>query len=333
MYRLIALLLSVLLILTACSTPAPNNQETNTPTTNETEGPTVPEIVIHPDRVNCTVPTENVEGNYVYKCIGNRKLEIIYYPPTKQVYEKAPVLLLICGGGFVECTVGWPIEWHAPEVKKLREAGFAVASVDYRVRDEGVNILQVYSDIADSMRYLSYYSDVFNIDPNKIVTSGHSAGGAAALAMAYIDNRTFDEEKYWPEADYKVVGAFAMSHSGTLEKTDYGTYDGYASLGIKTNISLYVNDEIRHLASPINHLDANDPPCKILMGDMDEVVSPISTQKFKDACDAAGVSCELVWLKNAGHVYDSMNGEQVLPRFSVQKMKLVDFAISCVTPK
>lgn len=330
MFRLIALLLSVLLVLTACSNPPANPSNTVDPTSNETEEPTVTEVVIHPDRVKCTVPVENVEGDYVYKVIGNRELKIIYCPPTKQVYEKAPVVLLICGGGFMACTVEWPLEWHAGEVKTLREAGFAVASVDYRLGGEGVNILQVYSDIADSMRYLSYYSDVFGIDPNKIVTSGHSAGGAAALAMAYIDNSTFDTDEYWPEADYNVVGAFAMSHSGTLEKTDYGTFGGYCSAGIQTYTGLYVNDEIRHLASPINHLDENDPPCKILMGDMDDVVTPASAEKFKEACDAAGVSCELVWIKNAGHTFDSMNGEPVRPGFSAQKKKLVDFAISCV---
>ena len=158
---------------------------------------------------------------------------------------------------------------------------------------------------------------------------------AQALSAGYvklIDWKSI-ENANMATVEFKTQLLESAVAAGTLEKTDYGTYNGYASLGIQTNTSLYVNDEIRKLASPINHLDANDPPCKILMGDMDEVVSPISTQKFKDACDAAGVSCELVWLKNAGHVYDSMNGEQVLPRFSVQKMKLVDFAISCVTPQ
>lgn len=323
MRRLLPIVLAVMLLLSACVTPPQ-------PTTNETEGTTVPQIQIHPDRDKCTVPTENVEGAYYYKCIGNRKLRIEYLPPLNQVYEKAPVVLMISGGGFMVCTVDHPITWLASEVKKLRDAGFAVASVEYRVGTEGVNVMQVYSDIADSMRYLSYYSDIFNIDPDKFVTTGHSAGGSASLAMAYLDHSTIDTDAYWPEADFNVVGAFSMSGHGTYTKTDYGPFNGYASSGARDNVCLYPNDEIRHQASPIYFLEGSKVPCKIFMGKMDNVVSPISIEKFKEACDAAGVPCELVWFEHAGHSYESMDGETVLPRFSVQKSKLVDFAKQCV---
>lgn len=186
---LLPIVLAVMLLLSACVTPPQ-------PTTNETEGTTVPQIQIHPDLEKCTVPTENVEGAYYYKCIGNRKLRIEYLPPLNQVYEKASVVLMISGA--------------------------------------------------------------------------------------------------------------------------------------RDNVCLYPNEEIRHQASPIYFLEGSKVPCKIFMGKMDNVVSPISIEKFKEACDAAGVPCELVWFEHAGHSYESMDDETVLPRFSVQKSKLVDFAKQCV---
>ena len=321
MQRYFALILSVILLLCACSAA---------PGSNETEESTVPQIEIHPDRVKCTVPMEVTEGNYYYKVLGDRELYIEFCPPTKQVYDKAPVLMMISGGGFVECSVHWAIEYFGGHIDQLREAGFAVASVEYRVRDEGVNIMQVYSDIADAMRYLSYYSEAFGIDPTKFITAGHSAGGTASLAMAYIGNRVFDEDAYWPEADYQVIGAFSMSGTGNLDKTDFGPFGGYSSSGIQANTSLYLNEEIRKLASPIYYLEGSKVPCRLLMGEMDNVVSPISVEKFKEACDKAGVPCDVVWFKHAGHVYESMDGEIVMPPISVQKSKILEFAIQCV---
>ena len=321
MHRFLALILSLIFLLCAC---------TVAPGTTETEESTVPQFEIHPDRAKCTVPTEITEGNYYYKVLGDRELYIEFCPPTKQVYDKAPVLLMISGGGFVECSVEWAIDYFGGHIDKLREDGFAVASVEYRVKGEGVNILQVYSDIADAMRYLSYYSEEFGIDPNKFITAGHSAGGTASLAMAYIGNRVFDEDAYWPEADYQVIGAFSMSGTGNLDKTDFGPFGGYSSSGIQANVSLYLNEEIRKLASPIYYLEGSTVPCRLLIGSMDDVVSPISVEKFKEACDKAGVPCDLVILKNGDHVYESKNGETVMPPISVQKSRIIDFVKDCV---
>lgn len=328
MQRCIVLILTLALLLCACATTPPAG-ETNAPT-NGTEGSTMPEMNIHPDRDKCTVPTENVEGDYIYKVIGNRQLRIIYRPALVNVYEKAPVLFLISGGGFMECSEEWALDYMANEALKLRQSGFAVVSVEYRVGGEGVNIKQVYSDMADAMRYMSYYSDVFGIDPNKFVTSGHSAGGSASLALAYVDHDVFDVDGYWPEADYQVVGAYSLSGHGDYTKTEFGPYGGYCSENARTNKGLFPTEEMRREVSPVFYLEGSKVPSKLLMGEMDNVVAPVFVEKFKEACDAAGVPCDVVWFKNAGHTYESMNGEDVTPRYSVQKSKIVDFAKSCV---
>lgn len=331
MCRIVAMILVLVLLLCACTTTKPASTDgTTNKSANGTEESAVPELNIHPDRIKCTVPQENVAGDYIYKVIGERELRIIYSPPTTKVYEKAPVLLIISGGGFMVCSEEWAIEYMANEVQRLRQSGFAVASVEYRVGGEGVNVKQVYSDIADAMRYMSYYSDVFGIDPDKFITTGHSAGGSASLAMAYIGNRVFDTDVYWPEADYQVVGAFAMSGHGDYTKTDFGPYGGYCSENARTNVGLFPDEQMRREVSPVFYLEGSKVPCKILMGEMDDVVAPIYVEKFKEACDAAGVPCDVVWFQNAGHSYESMNGEPVKPFVSVQKARIVDFAKACV---
>jgi acetyl esterase/lipase len=249
---------------------------------------------------------------------------------VQDLCEDDLVLFLISGGGFMQCSEEWAIEYMASEVSQLRKAGFAIASVQYRVGGEGVNIKQVYSDMADAMRYMSYYSDVFGIDPNKFITSGHSAGGSASLALAYIDHDIFDVDQYWPEADYLVAGAFAMSGHGDYTKTDFGPYGGYCSENARTNKGLFPTEEMRKEVSPVFCLEGSKVPCKLLMGEMDNVVAPVFVEKFEEACKAADVPCEVVWFENGGHTYESMNGEEVTPRVSAQKRQIVRFAKSCV---
>lgn len=316
------------------TTPTPTDPDSTQPdltqpTPSEPE-PTDPEPTVHPDREKCSVPTGSHEAFFTYKVIGARKLKLYFKPATKHVYDKDPVIFMIPGGGFMEAKLNGAYNIYSAEAKDIQANGFAIAAIEYRVGGEGVTIEEILSDIADGMRFLSYYSDVLNIDPDQFITTGHSAGASAALLLGYAPNDLFDEDRYWSDAEYQVAGVYALSPPTSYMKADDGPFGGYYSSGSKKHIGLWRNSEVRALCSPINYVKTGSIPCKILMGTLDELVSPLCVQHFKDICDAVGVSCEVVWLENGGHGFESRNGQPVSPNYNTERAKIIEFAKSCV---
>jgi acetyl esterase/lipase len=69
----------------------------------------------------------------------------------------------------------------------LLEAGFSVASVNYRLSDSAPFPAPMH-DAARAMQYLRYHADSYHIDPARIGASGVSAGGGISLWLAFHDD-------------------------------------------------------------------------------------------------------------------------------------------------
>lgn len=323
MKRLVALLLTVLLTLTACSA---------VPGGNETEGSAVPEPTIHPDRGECSVPKESKESLLTYKVIGKRELKMYFLPPLTKVYEKAPIIFMFPGGGLMACDMFSPYSIYHTELKDIRNAGFATVTIDYRIggaNGEGVNPHEIVSDCMDAMRYVSYYSDILGVDPQKIITTGHSAGGMLSLLTAYAPHDLFDADGYWPEADFEIIGAFPLSPNTIFYKGEDGPFDGYYSR-TSPDTSLWSTEELRQLCSPINYVGSGGVPCTILIGTDDEWVSAEGMRHFMAACEKGGVNCRVIWFQNANHGFQSANGQKVTPDYNATRATITSFATECV---
>ena len=232
----------------------------------------------------------------------------------------------------MEAEISFAYGVFSQQAPDLYANGFAIAAIEFRVGGEGASMEEIISDCMDAARYLSFYSDVLGIDAQNIITAGHSAGASASLLLGHAPHTRFDAGQYWSDAeDFHVSGVFALSPGTILYAGEDGPRGGYYSNGAKNNVSLWYNDEIRQLCSPINYVSADGVPCKILMGDMDELVAPISVEKYKAACDAVGMECEVVWFKNAGHGFDlRVEGATVTPNYDTIRSTITDFAKSCV---
>lgn len=339
MRKVALMILSILLILSACtpqsaisgSTSAASSDTPNDPETAPTEtDPKTP--VLHPDREKCSVPKSSIEALLTYKVIGDRELKMYFLPPTNRVYELAPVIFMFPGGGLMDCDMFSPYSIYHTELKDIRNAGFATVTIDYRIggaSGEGVDPSEIVSDCMDAIRYISYYSDTLGIDPNKIVTTGHSAGGMLSLLIAYAPHELFDADSYWPEADFNVIGAYALSPSTNYCKGEDGPYDGYYSR-TSPDTSLWSTQELRELCSVIRYVDNGGVPCTILMGTDDEWVSAISVEYFQEACDAGGVDCTVFWFKNANHGFTSANGNPVSPDYNTVRAWITKYATQWV---
>lgn len=215
--------------------------------------------------------------------------------------EKPPLLVYVHGGAWRAGSRG-----DVP-VTDLLDHGFAVASVDYRLSTQARFPAQVH-DIKAAIRFLRAKADELKIDADRIAIVGSSAGGhLAALAgvtngHAELEGRVGDHLDQSSRID-AIVSYYGASNLQSIlgQSTEFG-------LGVRVPaLKLLLGDvpenepALAQLASPVAHLDAQDPPVFLIHGDADPQMPPAQSEEFRAACEKAGVSVQLIVLPGAKH--------------------------------
>jgi acetyl esterase/lipase len=259
-------------------------------------------IVIHPDRsdqIQCgKTPIKTIKNvEYAAPNLPNGKSKLlkmdILIPET---VRKRTIVVYVPGGGFVVAAKEGALNLRT----YVAEAGFVVASVEYRTTRDGANYRDGVEDIKAAIRYLRAHAGQYGIDASTVAVWGESAGGyLAAMVGVTNDNSSFE------------AGA-NLNQSSDVEGVidDFGASDISkiaAALDAATQRAIYTNEGILNYigkasavntldaavattaANPINYIHPNAPPFLILHGNQDRMVSPSQTLILHDALVAAGV--------------------------------------------
>ncbi len=195
----------------------------------------------------------------------------------------------------------------------LAEAGFLVASINYRLAPE-YRFPAMIEDAKCAVRYLRAHADEFNLDPGRIGAFGNSAGGhiVALLGLA-------DESAGWDVGQYldhsSAVGAVADLYG----PTDLTTLVDNNREGVFRNEDLMA-------ASPVNHVTENAPPFLILHGDKDSLVPLAQSQALYARLKEYGAQAELVVVRGGGHGFTPADSPDMDPtREEVRHMVVAFF--------
>jgi len=223
-----------------------------------------------------------------------------------------PAIIYFPGGGFISANHDKYLQMRI----KLAESGFVVASAEYRTVPD-VFPAQL-EDGKAAVRYLRAHAKAFGIDPKRIGVLGDSAGGY----MSQIVATTNGEKKY-------DVGDF-MKYSSDVQAavTIYGISnlanigEGFPAKIQKVHASPSVTEALvvngpafdqfpgasvfdtprkTRNASPIGHVNGNEPPFLIMHGSADTLVSPEQSVQLYKALKAKGEDAQYVLVKGAGH--------------------------------
>jgi acetyl esterase/lipase len=93
-----------------------------------------------------------------------------YYKPAA---SPAPLIVFVHGGGWSK---GGKQGGHRV-AEVLRNDGYAVASINYRLLGPGITIQDQAADVAHASEFLLSHAREFGIDPRHFALVGHSAGG------------------------------------------------------------------------------------------------------------------------------------------------------------
>lgn len=209
-------------------------------------------------------PIESLEitiyNNLVYANRNGRKLHLDLFLPNDFNNKKLPLIILIHGGGWSSGnkTLMVPLSQH------LALSNFISAAVEYRLSPEARYPAAV-QDIKTAIKWLKYNSAKYNIDTNKIVLLGGSAGGhLAALAgitsgiKKYEIDGSFENVSSKVQAVIDIDGVLDFTHPAESGKD---TNAAKPSVGARwLGYTYKENPEIWEEVSPVNYVAKNTPP-------------------------------------------------------------------------
>jgi acetyl esterase/lipase len=182
-----------------------------------------------------------------------------------------PLLIYIHGGG-----------WTAGDKSQIDgrvnidfwlAKGVSVASINYRYSSSAILPAPVH-DAARAVQFLRYKATELQIDPSRIALQGGSAGGCSALWILFHDDLAdpsasdpvlqqstrvsgvygqFPQTSIHPVTLTNWIGELAASHAMIYKSVGAASYTDMVN-----NLSQY--EALLNEFSPINHMDANDPP-------------------------------------------------------------------------
>lgn len=206
----------------------------------------------------------------------------LYYPPTHPTVvgpsgERPPLLVLAHGGPTAQAR-----RQLQTAILYWTSRGIAVVDVDYRGstgygRDYRRSLDGVWgvADVEDCVAAARFLAGRGEVDPDRLMIRGGSAGGFTVLAaLAFHD-----------------VFAVGASRYGVADLTALATdTHKFESRYLDSLVGPYPEARAVYEArSPIHHVDRLEAPMIVLQGDEDEVVPPDQSEMIVAALEAKGV--------------------------------------------
>jgi acetyl esterase/lipase len=222
----------------------------------------------------------------------------LYLPANVQV---PPLVVYVHGGAWMN---GDKSQYPA----FLVERGFAVASVDFRSTNDARFPANVH-DIRAAIRFLRGNASKYGYRADRIALAGASSGGHLAALVAVTGGVAALEGgqgAYARESSavQAIVSWFGASNLTTIlsQSTPDGVKMRAPALEKLLGALPEKVPELTRLASPVFHVDRNDPPAMLLHGDQDLQMPVNQLLELQAAYRRAGLSAETLILNGVGHV-------------------------------
>ena len=225
----------------------------------------------------------------------------VYAQRTPPNSPPTPVVIFIHGGGWVQGTKEASV---MRGVLPYIAMGYSVVNVEYRLASVSLAPAAI-EDCRCALRWVIAHAKDYNLDVNRIVVSGESAGGHLALttgmipASAGLDRMCFTTSEPHVAA---IVDFFGITDIADLldgpNKKPFPESWPYTVqwLGNQPNRA-----EIAKAASPLTYVRAGVPATISIHGDADPLVPYAHSTRLQEALQKAGVAHELVTIPSGGH--------------------------------
>ncbi len=237
------------------------------------------QYLIYPDRVY------GVANNY------QLKLDVWQKQDSK---DPLPTVIYIHGGGWIfGDRTGSTLQ-----LMPYLQLGWNAVNVEYRMASVSPAPAAV-EDCRCALRWVVQHAAEYNIDVNRIVLTGNSAGGHLALTTGLLTPEAgLDNQCFGPES-LKV--AAIINWYGISDVNDLLAGPNLRNYAVQWLGSQPDRAAIARRVSPLTYVHAGNPPVLTVHGDADPVVPYTQSVRLHQALTEAGVKNELVTVHGGGH--------------------------------
>ena len=211
-----------------------------------------------------------------------------------------PTVIFIHGGGWVQGTKEGSVLSALPYIAM----GYSVVNVEYRLANVSLAPAAI-EDCRCALRWIVAHAKDYNIDPDRLVVAGASAGGHLALTTGMLPTSAgFDRTCQGPAEPRvaAIVNFFGIADVADLldgpNKKPFPESWPYTVqwLGNQPN-----RTDLAKAASPLTYVRQGVPPTISIHGDADLLVPYSHSVRLQEALQKVGVPHELITIPGGGH--------------------------------
>ncbi len=235
-----------------------------------------------------------------YARIGNQVLKLDLHLPAPANLP-SPLIVWVHGGA-----------WRSGSKQEmpltpLVTRGWAVASVDYRLTPIAPFPANVH-DLKAAIRFLRAHAKDYGFNSAAIAIAGSSAGAHLAALVGVTNGHAELEgevgEHRQQRSDIQAIVSFygASNLENILKQsTPYGLGVRIPALQLLFRGQPEEKPALARLASPVAHVDANDPPLLLIHGVQDPQMPVSQALEFQGAYEKQGLPVQFVPIYSGGH--------------------------------
>ena len=267
-------------------------------------------------------PEINSDTIFTYKTIDETKLNLWVFNPSKRFKsDEKPAIVFFFGGGF---RMGTPKQFEEHS-KYLSARGIVSIVVDYRVSSRNkTKPIESLNDAKSAMRWVRKHSKSLGIDPNRIIASGGSAGGALAALTGTV--KMFDEKNEDLNISSKPNAMVLFNPGVIMSPVEEYPLSMMSERRKKSATKLNFGVDPKHF-SPYNYIDDQTPPTIIFHGKNDTTIDPKTVVLFNQKMKKFGNTSMLYLYAGKAHGFFNYGLEQNGPFIDTMR-KVDDFLIN-----
>lgn len=232
------------------------------------------------------------QPNLTYLTADGVELKLDIYS-RRDVSTPQPTLMFFHGGFWVAGGKDNQLTALLPWLEK----GWNVVNVGYRLGGTAPAPAAVV-DAFHALQYLQANAAMYNIDVDRIVTSGQSAGGHLALALGMLDGAQYVGADTTLPQVAAVINWYGVTDVGDVIA---GEHKSEAAARWFAGMSETAVLDLAASLSPLNHVRNDLPPILTIQGDADMVVPYAQGVALHEALATTNVANQLLTVPGGGH--------------------------------
>ena len=246
------------------------------------------QFIIRPPAPQTATDYATVQRSLPYCNSKDPSQTLDFYRPQHSASAATPLVVYIHGGGWRSGNKSNRLITTAYGPFFLQH-GIAVASIDYRLHSKNPYPDQ-NDDVACALSYLNIRAQELNINPQKVILFGDSAGGQLAALTAL----NADHNQYRYEPPRGVIDFYGVSDFSELISGQHSDANARRYLG--PDYHSYIAQ-----ASPVTYIRPDAPRFLIVHGTKDKVVPMSQSQELYDGLTTAGNTAHYLTIPGARH--------------------------------